>query len=262
MLPGRLIEACRAARREFFVIALEGQANPETVQDAPHQWVRLGAAGTIIDLLKKEKVGEVVLAGQVRRPSLAELRPDLRASKLLLKFGAAAAIGDGSLLTAVAQELEKEEFQVVGAHQILDTLLAPEGVQGKLGPDQVALANIQRGMAVAHGLGALDVGQAVIVQEGIVLCVEAVEGTDALIERSRALRREGAGGVLVKAKKPGQDDRLDLPAIGPRTVELAARAGLCGIAVEAGGTLLIDRDRLISDADAAGIFVIGIDPRA
>ncbi len=262
MLPCRLIEACRSAGREFFVVALEGQAEPETVADAPHLWVRLGAAGTIIDLLKGENVREVVLAGRVRRPSMAELRPDLRASKLLLKFGVGAAVGDDHLLSAVARELEKEGFRVVAPDEILHALLAPEGVLGKARPDALALANIERGMAVAHGMGALDVGQAVIVQEGIVIAVEAVEGTDALIERSRELRRDGAGGVLVKVKKPKQDKRLDLPAIGPRTVECAVRAGLVGIAVEAGNTLLIDRDALLSAADAAGIFVVGIDPRA
>jgi len=129
---------------------------------------------------------------------------------------------------------------------------------GALRPDTHAEADIERGLAVARAIGALDVGQAVIVQQGLVLGVEAIEGTDALIERCAALRREGAGGVLVKVEKPGQERRADRPVIGPRTVALAAAAGLSGIAIEAEATIVIDRDEVVRAAAAAGLFVVAI----
>ena len=125
-------------------------------------------------------------------------------------------------------------------------------------PDAQALADIEHGQRLARALGALDIGQAVVVQQGLVLGVEAIEGTDALLRRCAALRREGPGGVLVKVEKPGQEQRADRPTIGPQTVALAAEAGLRGIAVEAGATIVLDRDEVVAAADRAGLFVLGI----
>src|SRR5579885_1523358 len=134
----------------------------------------------------------------------------------------------------------------------------PEGALGRVEPDAEAAADIAHGLRIARALGALDIGQAVVVQQGLVLGVEAIEGTDALIARCAGLRRDGPGGVLVKAAKPGQERRIDLPAIGARTVAAAAAAGLRGIAAEAGGALLLDRDEVVRRADAAGLFVVGV----
>ncbi len=127
-----------------------------------------------------------------------------------------------------------------------------------MGPDEQALVDIAQGERVARALGALDIGQAVVVQQGLVLGVEAIEGTDALLRRCAGLRREGPGGVLVKVEKPGQEQRADRPTIGPQTVALAAAAGLRGIAVEAGATIVLDRDEVVAAADRAGLFVFGI----
>jgi hypothetical protein len=129
---------------------------------------------------------------------------------------------------------------------------------GKVTPDDQAQQDIARGLSVVKALGEADVGQAVIVQQGIVLGVEASEGTDALIARCAALKREGPGGVLVKLAKPQQDDRFDLPTIGPETIAAAAKTGLSGIAIEAGRSLVIDRDKVRQLADEAGIFVVGL----
>jgi len=139
--------------------------------------------------------------------------------------------------------------------------LAPVGVLGAVAPDAVAEADIARGLDVAQALGRLDVGQSVVVQQGMVLGVEAIEGTDALIARCGRLRREGGGGVLVKIAKPGQDRRADLPTIGARTVSACAEAGLSGIAVAAGSTLLVDRAAIVAAADRAGLFVAGVAAR-
>ena len=200
---------------------------------------------------------ELVLAGGIRRPSLAALRPDWRAAKLFARIGYRA-MGDDGLLSAVVKELEQEGFRVFGADQLLEGALVSEGTLGRLRPDRQALADIERGIGVARTLGGLDVGQAVIVQQGLVLGIEAIEGTDELLRRCAALRREGPGGVLVKIEKPGQESRADRPTIGLRTVLLAAETGLQGIAVEANATIVLDRDEVIRAADHAGLFLVGV----
>jgi len=147
---------------------------------------------------------------------------------------------------------------VLGADQLLDRALVPEGPLGRVSPDELSPADIERGLRVARTLGALDIGQAVIVQQGLVLGVEAIEGTDELLRRCAALRREGSGGVLVKVEKPGQEPRADRPTIGLRTILLAAETGLRGVAVEANATIVLDRDDVIRAADEAGLFLVGI----
>lgn len=148
---------------------------------------------------------------------------------------------------------------MVGLETILPEVLAPLGIFGRHRPDEQAEADIRRGLEVARGLGLLDVGQSVVVQQGIVLGVEAVEGTDALLRRCVELRRNGPGGVLVKIRKPGQEQRVDLPTFGPATIKGAAAAGLRGLAVDAGGTLVVNRDAVVAAADEAGLFLIGIE---
>ncbi len=261
-LPRHIVDACRAAGRDVFVLALEGAADPATVEGVAHAWCRLGAAARGLAILRANEVTELVLAGGLRRPSIAALRPDWRAAKLFARIGYRA-LGDDGLLSAVVGEFEREGFRVIGADQLLKagprgSGLAPRGVLGRLSPDPQALADIAHGRQVARALGVLDIGQAVVVQQGLVLGVEAIEGTDALLRRCAGLRRDGPGGVLVKVEKPGQEQRADRPTIGPQTVTLAAAAGLRGIAVEAGATIILDRDGVKTAADRAGLFVVGI----
>jgi DUF1009 family protein len=167
-------------------------------------------------------------------------------------------LGDDGLLRLVAGELERDGFRLVGAHEILSDLAVEEGVLGKVKPDAQAMADAQHGLKVARVLGAADVGQGCVVQQGLVLALEAIEGTDEMIRRSAGYRREGVGGVLVKSAKPQQDRRLDLPAIGVSTVENAHDAGLRGIALLAGGTMIIDRKKTVKRADELGLFIVGI----
>ena len=258
-LPLRIIEACRAVERSVFVVAVEGAADPAAVAGVPHAWVRLGAAGEALRLLREHRVEEIVFAGSIKRPSLLSLRPDWRAAKFFARVGYRA-LGDDGLLTAVIREFEGEGFRVVGADELLGSAVATVGPLGRHRPDAQAEDDIALGFRVVRALGTLDIGQAAVVQQGLVLGVEAIEGTDALIARCAALRREGPGGVLGKASKPGQERRADLPTIGRRTVEAAAAAGLRGIAVEAGASFVIDRAAVAAAADRAGLFVIGIAP--
>lgn len=257
-LPRRVIEACRECGRDVFVVAFEGQTDPATVQGGvEHLWTRLGAPGQALKALHKAGCGELVMVGPVRRPSLTELRFDLTTARFLSRVGARA-LGDDGLLRAVIRQLEDEGFKFVGVHEIIDDILAEPGTWGRHVPDEAAWRDIERGLEVAEALGRVDVGQAVVVQQGIVLGVEAVEGTDRLLERCAALRRPGPGGVLVKIKKPEQDERADLPTIGKHTVAGAKAAGLKGIAVEVGGTIVVDLQETVGAADAAGLFLHGV----
>lgn len=257
-LPLQLIECCQSSGREFFVVALEGIADMAAINAVPHAVVRLGAVGESIGKLRAAGVKELVLAGRVKRPSLSSLRPDFVGAKLIAKLGGAFFSGDDALLSSVISFLEDEGFRVVGADAVMVNLLAPHGILGNISPDTLAEADILQGVKVAAALGAVDVGQAVIVEHGYVLGVEAAEGTDALISRCAGLKREVRGGVLVKLKKPGQEARADLPSIGPETIETLANAGFCGIALEAGGSLILDQDKTVAVANARGLFIVGV----
>jgi len=256
-LPRRLVHVCRASGRDVFVLAFEGQTDPATTDNVAHAWTKLGSTAAAVKLLREANVADVVMVGPMVRPSLRDLRLDTLSVKVLAKAGVKA-LGDDGLLSAIVGVLEGEGFRVLGVDTILSEMVAPAGVYGLHSPDAQAEEDIARGIAVARALGAHDVGQAAVVQHGIVLGVEAVEGTDLLLQRCAELRRGGTGGVLVKVCKPQQDTRVDLPTIGVQTVNRAAAAGLRGIAVEAGGALVVDRPAVASAADAAGLFVIGV----
>jgi DUF1009 family protein len=255
-MPAQLAAAAQASGRAVFILGLEGHADPAAIAPFPHALARIGAAGQILAALREAGVDELVLIGPVRRPSLLTLMPDAEGAKILGRIGRAAFAGDDGLLAAVIGVFEAEGFRVRGAQEVMADLAAPEGVLGAVAPTSAAEADILRGVVVARALGAADVGQAVVVQQGIVLGVEAVEGTDALLARCAGLRRDGVAGVLVKLAKPGQEARADLPTIGVRTVEGAAAAGLAGIAIEAGLTLMPERSATVQAADRLGLFLV------
>jgi UDP-2,3-diacylglucosamine hydrolase len=257
LLPGRLANACRTNGRPYFVLAIEGHAEADWLAGEPYSWIRMGDAGKGVACLRAEGVEELVLAGPVRRPSLKELRPDSWGVRFLARAGREW-IGDDSILSALIKALEAEGFRVVGADSLLAECISVTGCYGRCSPDEAASGDLARGLDVVRAIGALDIGQAAIVQQGIVLGVEGAEGADALIRRCAPLQREGARGILVKASKPGQERRADLPAIGSETVRAAMDAGLQGIAVEAGGVLVFDREDVVRLADEAGLFVVGI----
>lgn len=257
-LPRLLIDACLASGREFHVFALEGQANGGTVEGAPHDWFRLGQAGAALKRARALDIRDVVLAGTVARPSFSSLRPDWRTLSFLMRLGRRS-IGDDGLLRRIIAAIEEEGFTVVGADSLLDGLTPTAGCFGRHRPDPEAETDIERGIAVLAALAAADVGQAVVVQQGMVLGVEAIEGTDALLARCGALKREGPGGVLVKLAKRNQEKRADLPTIGPETVRRAAAAGLRGIAVGANATIVLGRDEVVRLADEAGLFVTAVE---
>ncbi|MGZ9097777.1 MAG: LpxI family protein [Micavibrio sp.] len=257
-LPAQLLSACDKKGIEPFIVAFDGQTDPVILKDRRYLLTRLGAAGLIINTLKSQNIRDLVFIGSIRRPSLKEMRPDFRTLKFYTRL-AAHALGDDGLLKAMKKELERDGFRLHGVQHFADDLVASTGPMGLHQPKEADQKDIQRGLAVNQSLGRLDIGQGVVVQEGIVLGVEAAEGTDELIRRCGRLKRAGRGPILIKTSKPGQEQDLDLPTIGPNTVINAAENGFSGIVIEAGRTLLSEPDRIAELANKAGIFVIGIE---
>lgn len=260
-IPKMLIKHCLEHQKKFFVLAIEGNADKSIFdnENIPHQWIRIGQAGTGFKRFAEENVQDVVMIGTIRRPSFFDLVPDLRTTAFFAKIGTKA-LGDDGILRAVVAEIEKEGMQVKGIHEVMQELLVKPGVLGKHKPDKQAIADINRGIDVALELGKLDIGQAVIVQQGLVLGVEGIEGTDELITRCGTYKRKGVGGILVKLRKPQQDMRIDLPTIGTRTIERAYETGLRGIVVHSGNGLIVDEADVIKLANKYGIFIMGVTP--
>jgi len=265
VMPVRVADAAAKAGREVLCVLIEGYARPADYARFTHAVVPLGQVGRMLALFRGRGVRDLVLAGRVTRPSLLSFRFDAEGVRLVARLGRRALFGgDDGLLAAVLQLLRDEGFNPLGAQQVMADLLVEPGVATRAAPDAQARADILRGIAVAQALGLADVGQGCVVQQGMVLAVEAIEGTDAMLARCGALRRDGPGGVLVKLVKPRQAEQVDLPVIGPDTVRAAAAAGLRGVAIEArtghAGTLVLDRAETVAAADAAGLFLAAIRP--
>ena len=257
-LPLHLARAARATGREVFVLALQGEADPSAYLGLPHGSVSPVKVGEVLDRLRSEGCEEVVLAGRVARPDFNQLKPDWRGAKLMPRVLKASRQGDDAILRVFLRFLEDEGFRVVGADQVAGELVTPQGVLGRHRPSERDHRDAARAVAALAMLDGPDVGQAAVVGDGRVLAVEAVAGTDDMLARLAKSGRRG--GVLVKMARSGQDRRVDLPTIGPNTVEGCRAAGLAGIALEAGGSLIIDRDAVIAAADGAGMFLSGVLP--
>lgn len=266
--PLAVADAAARSGRRVVLFPLKGWADPAAVGRYPHHWVGLAQFGKFCRLARREDCRDVVIIGMVIRPSPRQLRPDLGTLRLLPRIVRLFRGGDDHLLSGIGRIFEEHGFRLVGAHEAAPAILVSEGTLGRRQPGPGDVADAQRGLALLKAMGPFDVGQAAVVAGNRVLAVEAAEGTDEMLARLAALRREGrirhaAGtGVLVKAPKPGQDRRLDLPSIGARTIEGVVAAGLAGIAVAAGHVITADLDDLVRAADAADLFVIGLDPSA
>jgi hypothetical protein len=246
------------------LFALRGACDPVRVEGFRHHWISVGQLGRAMRLFRAENCRDLVFIGSLVRPALSEIRLDWGTLRVLGRVWAAFRGGDDHLLSGIGDILEQDGFRMVGVKDIAPDLLMPEGSLTRAAPDADAIADIARGRAVLGALSPYDVGQAVVVIDGHVVGVEDIEGTDGLLARVARLRGEGriraraARGVLVKAPKSGQDLRFDLPTLGPRTVEGAARAQLAGIAIVAGNTIVAEPQAMIAAADGAGLFVTGL----
>ena len=263
-LPFAVAEAVARRGRRVVLFAIRGSADPQRVAAYPHHWTVLGKFGWFCRVAHREGCRDVVLIGSVVRPAIWRIRPDFETLRLLPRIVAMFRGGDDHLLSGVARILEERGFRLIGAHEIAPEILMPEGLLGLARPNDRDHADIAMGLALLNATSPYDVGQAVVVADARVLAIEAAEGTDHMLARVAELRQSGriAGasgrGVLVKAAKRGQDRRIDLPSIGPRTVEGAARAGLAGIAVVAGSTIVAEPERIGAAADRERLFVLGV----
>ncbi len=261
-LPRALADHCARTRVPYFVARVAPFAEEE-LNAHPGVTHAAAAFGQRIAALKAAGCDAVVFAGVVRRPDFTALSITPEDAAVIARIAAASPQGDDALMRAVIAVHVEEGFSVIGPDEIVADMVAPPGALGALAPDPRAMRDIRRAAHVIAGIGAFDIGQAVVVCEGLVLGVEAQEGTDGLIARIAELPLDIRGtpearrGVLVKRPKPNQERRIDLPMMGARTVAGAARAGLAGVAVEAGGAFIVEREDAIAAADAAGLFIYG-----
>jgi DUF1009 family protein len=263
-MPFAVADSLAARGRAAVIFALKGACDPARVARFRHHWISVGQIGKATRLFRSEGCRDLIFIGSLARPALSEIRLDWGTLRVMGHVVAAFRGGDDHLLSGIGRILEQDGFRMVGIKDAAPDLLMPEGAITRAVPDTGAAADIARGREVLGALGPFDIGQAAIVIDGHVVAVEDIEGTDGLLARVARLRADGrirakAGrGVLVKAPKSGQDLRFDLPTVGPSTVEGAAGAGLAGIAVAAGNTVVADSQAMIEAADKAGLFVTGM----
>jgi UDP-2,3-diacylglucosamine hydrolase len=256
--PFLVLEGARSRGIDMAVIAIREEASPALEQAAKRfHWISLGELGRGIDLLHQEGVKHAVMAGQVKHNKIfSSIRPDWRLAKLLLTLSTK---NTDSLIGAVARVLEDEGIELVDSTKFLGALLPQTGVLTQRAPDEAEAADIEYGRRIAAQIAALDLGQTVVVRDRACVAIEAMEGTDETIERAARI----AGGqrlVVVKVSKPRQDMRFDVPVIGLPTIEIMRRANATALAIDAGRTLLFDREALLRAADQAGIAIQAFAP--
>jgi DUF1009 family protein len=263
-LPGAVAAAVARRGREPVMFGLRGWADPAVIERYSHHWVAIGEIGRFFRLAHAAHCRDVLMIGTLLRPPLRQVRLDWETIRMMPHIVAAFRGGDDRLLSGVARMMENAGFCVVGVGDAAPEVFVPEGVLGGVKPSERDESDIARGLKLIATLGPFDVGQAAVVADSNVLAVEAAEGTDNMLARIAELRRQGrvtappGVGVLVKAPKPAQDRRFDLPSIGPQTIELASRAGLAGVAVVAGSTVIAEPAAVAAAADRANIFVVGV----
>ena len=241
---------------EIFIVAIDNEADPEVIVGIDHVWIKPGEVGKAIKAMKKAGVSKVVFAGSIKKPNLYNLKVDLTGAKLLTRIVKDKFLGDNKILSTVVSFIEEHGFEVVGAHEINKNLTIPVGFVSKLKPNKQDNIDIELGTQVVRKLGDLDIGQAAIIECGVVLGVEAIEGTDSLISRCAALKRNNkSSGVLVKLPKPNQELRMDMPTIGLKTIENVFKAGFKGIIIEANKTIFLDQGEVIDFANRNNMFI-------
>jgi len=261
-LPLSVAARCEAEGRPVFVVRLAGFADPHLAR-YPGVDAGLAEIGRVLSALKKAGCDAVCFAGMVSRPDFKSLKPDFKGMTLLPGIIAEAAKGDDALLRKILSVFEAEGYAIQGADDILGGETLPAGALGAIAPTADQLSDLRKALYVAEKAGELDIGQGAVVCDGLVLAVEAQEGTDAMLTRVAGLPGDlrgsssGRKGVLGKAPKPIQDLRVDMPVMGSRTIELAAAAGLAGVGGVTGKLILIDHAAIVEAADRLGLFVWG-----
>jgi DUF1009 family protein len=263
-MPFAVAESLKARGLDPVLFALKGVCDPAAAERFRHHWITVGQYGRAKKLFRQENCRNLVFIGTLVRPSLSEIRLDWATLGIMGRVWSAYRGGDDHLLSGVGRIFEQDGFRLLGLKEVAPDLLMPEGCVTRRMPDQSATSDIARGREVLRALGPFDIGQATVVIDNHIMGVEGIEGTDELLSRIAGLRAggriraPGGRGVLVKAPKSGQDLRFDLPTVGSRTVEGIAAAGLAGLAVIAGNTVVADPQAMIEAADTAGLFIAGL----
>lgn len=253
-LPLQIIQSCLDTKKPLLVIGFEGQT---ILEKDSYTEFSLGSIGKILEHLKAHNIKEIVFAGGIRRPAWSELDLDWVGMKWFKTLGFKALKGDDDLLSGILDLLKQEGFKIIKPSDLLEGLMPTTGVLTTTLPSKNDWADIERGLVILNCLSSADVGQAVVVQQGLVLGIEAIEGTKVLIERCSNLKRS-SGGVLVKTAKTQQSQEVDLPTIGPDTIRQIKAAGFAGIALGAGNTQIIDYDKTIKLANEFNLFIVGV----
>ncbi len=263
-LPLAVADRVAARGRRVLLLPLYGVAKPEDYEQREHTWIRIARVGAVVRVARAAGCREIVLIGSLVRPAFWQMRFDLTALRLLPRIAAAFRGGDNHLLLGVTRLIEQQGFRVLGAHEVAPEILVPQGLLGNIAPSERDRADIAFGFDYLRAASPFDVGQAVVVIDKHVVAVEAAEGTDQMLARvaemraNRRVRTATGAGVLVKAAKAAQDRRVDLPSIGPQTVAGVQHAGLGGIAIVAGETIIAEPEQVVAQADRMNIFVIGV----
>ncbi len=258
-LPKMIIKKCQEQGREFLIVLIKGEPSNVDFIGFEHHIIGFGEISKILNILKTNQIKELVFAGGVTKPSMSGMKVDGKGAILLSKILGNKLFGDDNLLSTIINFFEKESFKIIGADQIVDDLLAAKGVLGSVKPTDQMQKDIEIGQNALAAMSALDIGQAIVVQQKQIVGVEAIEGTDALIKRCQDLQfKQGSKAVLVKMKKHNQNTKIDLPALGIETIQNLSKSGFAGVAVQAKFCLIINQKEVIKLADELGLFVIGI----
>jgi UDP-2,3-diacylglucosamine hydrolase len=258
-LSKRIVEYALGNNIDCFVLGLENESDPKLVGKADHIWVKLGQVSKAVEAMKKAGVSHIVFVGSLKKPDLFSLKLDMLGIKMLARITKDKFLGDNNLLSSITRFFEEYGFKVIGAHEILKDIVVEEGIYTKTSPNKQDKIDIELGMKAVASLGSLDIGQAVITQTGVVLGVEAIEGTDKLIERCASVKiSQKHAGVLVKLSKPKQELRMDLPTIGIKTIKNMHKAGFKGILIEAKKAIFLDQEKVIAYANKHNIFVMAV----
>jgi DUF1009 family protein len=258
-LPKQVVDSCKKEGIEYIIIGLEGQTSADKFADEEDfKMFPLHAISKILKTMKNSEVTHVVLAGRVARASISKLLLDIKGALLFTRI-ITHGLNDNSVLLSVIKFLESEGFTLIPPEKIAKDIVLQKGCLTKIKPDDSAMEDITRGVKILKGIAEYDVGQALVIQDGLVLGVEAAEGTDELIKRCGQIQQKlgEKSGLLIKCMKPQQDKRVDLPCIGPNTIKNLHECGLRGVAAESSGTLMLDGKETIELANKLGIFIYG-----
>ena len=256
-LPVQIIEKCIDLGKPYFLLIVNDHGEEVLKKYNSDFVLHLNKIGKAIKYLKKNNIIEIIMIGAVNRPALKNMFPDLWTAKFLASISNKM-LGDDKVLSNLAIALEKEGFKIIAPENILPNILSKKGVMGKISPQESHLRDIKIGFEIARNIGKYDVGQSLVIEDGLILALEAIEGTAAMINRASKYKKSQNSAILIKVLKYNQEKRIDRPTIGVKTIEQIAKSGFAGIVAEANEVLIIDYEKTIETADKNNIFIQGV----